>query len=363
VTDTLGACQHEDDGAIDLDELLARLPTRYRTTPEVVVEVTGADRLAYLDAMSSQALADAPVGAVRPGLVLDPNGRTLVIFDAVVLEDRVLLILPDPAAATAATELLAGRTFLSDARVRLSDLAVLRIYGPDAAAAASAASGSARASETLPQAIEHGPLVAAQDGTASVAVLGPSVDVGMVIGRLVAAGLSEAEVTDVDTWRVIVGRPAWGREVVAPHLPEELGLLPSHVHLAKGCYPGQEAVARMWMLGRPRRRLAVIAGGAGALEPSGSAAAGAEVLVTTVASRVPFADGQARTLALAMVPGGATVGSTVSLGGATSALVVALPGDDLVPPGHDPGMRRRRDQRPGTAGPPTRLPAGPDRQA
>jgi tRNA-modifying protein YgfZ len=71
-----------------------------------------------------------------------------------------------------------------------------------------------------------------------------------LVGRLRDAGAVDADDAQARSWRVATGRPAWGSEVAPPHLPEELGLLPTHVHLAKGCYPGQEAVARMWMLGR-----------------------------------------------------------------------------------------------------------------
>jgi folate-binding protein YgfZ len=139
---------------------------------------------------------------------------------------------------------------------------------------------------------------------------------------------------------VAAGRPAWGREVAPPHLPEELGLLPTHVHLAKGCYPGQEAVARMWMLGRPRRRLARvrvadIAGAQLPVAPGWSTGEGRETVeVTCVAD-----DGTA----LAFVPGAAEPGSTVTTTDA-AITVLEVVGDDPVPPGHDPAMKRRRDR-------------------
>jgi folate-binding protein YgfZ len=56
--------------------------------------------------------------------------------------------------------------------------------------------------------------------------------------------------------RVERGLPRAGRELTDDVLAEEAGLLGSHVHLDKGCYPGQETVARVHNLGQVQRRLA-----------------------------------------------------------------------------------------------------------
>jgi folate-binding protein YgfZ len=52
------------------------------------------------------------------------------------------------------------------------------------------------------------------------------------------------------------GLPRAGQELTDDVLAEEAGLLGSHVHLDKGCYPGQETVARVHNLGQVQRRLA-----------------------------------------------------------------------------------------------------------
>ena len=339
---------------IDLDEVLAALPTEWTLTGEEVVEVTGEDRHSYLDAMTSQMMSELPTGAVRSGLVLDANGRTLVQFDALVLPDRTLLLLADDAAATAATELLAGRTFLADARFRRIDREVLRLHGPAAREVAAVALRLDGALEDASLIAREGSIVARDDWDC-VTIVAAQDELGPLREQLSAHGVEQGEAQAFDTWRVVVGRPAWGREIVAPHLPEELGLLPTHVHLAKGCYPGQEAVARMWMLGRPRRRLAVLAGAPGVFR-QGPTDATSGVAVTTVAVLpTSIADGDGA-LALAMVPGSVTLGERISLIGGDVAVVVALPGDSTAPPGHDPAMRRRRDQQRGADRPPTRLP-------
>ena len=72
--------------------------------------------------------------------------------------------------------------------------------------------------------------------------------------------------------RVEAGRPRWAREADERAIPHELDWLRTAVHLTKGCYPGQETVARTLNLGKPPRRLAILQldGLAGALPEPGA---------------------------------------------------------------------------------------------
>ncbi len=304
-------------------------------TSQQRVDVTGADRTRYLEDVTSQHLLDVPVTHVRSALVLDGHGAPSAMFDVVVLGDRLALLAPDAEVATTLVEVLGGRTFLLDARFERRDHAALAVRGEDASSTVAAAgltvvAGRCRVAGDLL-------LVSRPEG---IDVLGPQPALAEAAAALRAAGAVEGDASDLEDRRIRQGEPAWGREVVAPHLPEEVGLLPSHVHLAKGCYPGQEAVARMWMLGRPRRRLAVVRA-TGELAPGWRTGTGrAQVEVTSVTS-----DGHR---ALAFVPADAAPGDT--FGGADDAPETAvveverLVGDDPNPPGHDPAMVRRRDR-------------------
>ena len=76
---------------------------------------------------------------------------------------------------------------------------------------------------------------------------------------LAAAGLTQG-LTQVgelawEALRIEAGLPRWAREVDARAIPNELDWLRTGVHLNKGCYPGQETIARTVNLGRPPRRL------------------------------------------------------------------------------------------------------------
>jgi folate-binding protein YgfZ len=58
--------------------------------------------------------------------------------------------------------------------------------------------------------------------------------------------------------RIEAGTPVWGRELDETILPAEAGLDDTHVSFTKGCYPGQEPIARLHYRGRPNRRLRVL---------------------------------------------------------------------------------------------------------
>ena len=307
------------------------LPLLVTPSGERVVAVTGADRLAFLDDTTSQALRDAAPGTATAALVLDANGLPLLQLEVLVRGEDVLLVVPDDASVAAVMSILAGRTFLADARFAERDDASVLVHGagaPDALTAAGLGVADGRVAT-------HGEVVVADARHGARRLLGPTVAVADAVATLRAAGAGGGGPSDLDAWRVAVGAPTWGREVAPPHLPEELGLLPTHVHLAKGCYPGQEAVARMWMLGRPRRRLARVRveGDVGAGWTTGSGRD--EVRVTAAVPGLGAA--------LALVPGGTASGARFGGDGGTVE-VVALVGDDPAPPGHDPRMRRRRDR-------------------
>jgi folate-binding protein YgfZ len=60
---------------------------------------------------------------------------------------------------------------------------------------------------------------------------------------------------ELEALRIEAGTPAWGKELDETILPAEAGLDETHVSFTKGCYPGQEPIARLHFRGRPNRRL------------------------------------------------------------------------------------------------------------
>lgn len=293
-------------------------------TDAVVVDVTGADRLRHLEDVTTQHVTELRPGARSAALVLDPHGVPLAAFDVVVEDERVRLVAPTAEVAAHLTATIGTRTFLADAAYRTSTDRVVALRGDAVAIEPVLASAGLAGAADIVRADGRDVLVGVGDADRLIAVV-------------LEAGGREVGSDELDDLRVRAGRPAWGVELTAPHLPEESGVLATHVHLAKGCYPGQEAVARMWMLGRPRRRLAhVVAVDSGTLAAGTAGGEGRERIEVTSATR----DGRE---ALAYVPATAGVGDRLGLDGDVAAEVVAFVGDGLDVPGHDPRQRRRRD--------------------
>src|SRR5215218_2848121 len=70
--------------------------------------------------------------------------------------------------------------------------------------------------------------------------------------------LDAADPGELEPLRIEAGTPAWGRELDETVLPAEAGLDETHVSFTKGCYPGQEPIARLHYRGHPNRRLRVL---------------------------------------------------------------------------------------------------------
>ncbi|HWJ45482.1 MAG TPA: hypothetical protein VNR63_08845, partial [Gaiellaceae bacterium] len=68
----------------------------------------------------------------------------------------------------------------------------------------------------------------------------------------------EATEAEVERWRIESRIPRWGRELDDAILPAEAGLEETHISFSKGCYPGQEPIARQHYRGKVNRRLRLL---------------------------------------------------------------------------------------------------------
>jgi len=82
----------------------------------------------------------------------------------------------------------------------------------------------------------------------------------------------EVSEDQLERWRIESGIPRWGREIDDRVLPAEAGLDETHISFSKGCYPGQEPIARQRYRGKVNRRLRV-------LDVDGHAKAGTELIL------------------------------------------------------------------------------------
>jgi folate-binding protein YgfZ len=154
-----------------------------------------------------------------------------------------------------------------------------------------------------------------------VDVLCDADDTEAVRGALLHAGATPVSEAAAEIVRVERGRPRYGAELDDATIPQEAGLNERAVSFTKGCYVGQETVARLFYRGKPNRHLR-------GLRLSEPAPAGAElrlgerVVGHLASSLVSPLHGP---IALALVRREAAVGDTVAVEGGATAEVVELP--------------------------------------
>ncbi|WP_396643361.1 YgfZ/GcvT domain-containing protein [Microbacterium sp.] len=232
----------------------------------VVLSVAGADRLTWLDSITSQHLARLEPGRATELLVLDPHGH--VEHAASVLDDGVTTwLIADATSAEALATWLKRMVFRAQVVVtREADLTVLGSFGGGAAEALIAPHVHAPADVPLVwidpwshvtvggHQYATGPHPAADwNWRQAIVTTDAAADIAAAIPRaadVAAAGLIAAEALRIAAWR-----PRRANEVDERTLPHELDWLRSAVHLDKGCYRGQETVAKVHNLGHPPRRL------------------------------------------------------------------------------------------------------------
>jgi tRNA-modifying protein YgfZ len=205
------------------------------------IALGGADVLAYLHAVCTQHTADLRRGDAAEALLLSPKGRIEFAFRLGVLDGGVLLD-TDAEAAQALAERLARFVFRYDVTVGAPVPGAVSLLGPAAAEAVAAAG------------VLAGPGLVVHRTAVGVDLVGA--DAPAAAARLARAGVVAGPAELWELVRVAHGLPRAGRELTDDVLAEEAGLLGSHVHLDKGCYPGQETVAKVHNLGQVQRRLA-----------------------------------------------------------------------------------------------------------
>ena len=231
--------------------------------------VTGDDRRDFLDRMVTQKLGDLQAGVVREAFWLNRKGRINADLLLVELGDR-LLVDVDVHCAEPTASSLGEFVFTED--VSIADVTGqfhhLSLHGPAAQAAVGAAAGkdlgldhlsaavldidgvevvAARRDQTGEPGLE---LIVPYDGTEAVwdAILRAGETIGKGGRRVRPVGWYALNIA-----RVEAGTPLFNIDFGPSNLPHETGLLAARVSFTKGCYLGQEIVARTEHLGRPKQ--------------------------------------------------------------------------------------------------------------
>ena len=249
----------------------------FRRGSRALLEVRGADRVRWLDGMLSNEIARLRPDPQHSGcraFMLSPQGRILAEFH--VLDRGESLWLETEADGFDAIRTRLERYVIAD-DVRLEPIgarfARLALEGPAAPALLTRALG--RAPALAPECgadfeLAGAPLVAVASGWSGAPafqlyVPGDAADA--VVAALRAAAepgtLCEGDEAVLEILRIEAGVPRQGRELTEKVLPPELGAwMPRAVSTTKGCYTGQEIVARLLSRGAERHRLVALRFGA-----------------------------------------------------------------------------------------------------
>jgi folate-binding protein YgfZ len=259
--------------------LLARAAGWVDRSHRGVLAVPGPDRLAWLHDVTSQHLRGLPEGAAAETLVLSPHGH--VEHHAVVTElGGTAWLDVEPGTAPALLAYLESMRFMLrvEPRDATGEYATLSLVGPGTAAVLVGLGVPALPGLTEDAAGPRYGVVSLAGGGwvrrmpslggvagAVGADLVEAVDLAVprdllpeVADRLTGAGAQPAGLWAYEALRVAARRPRLGMDTDHRTIPHEVGWIGTAVHLEKGCYRGQETVARVHNLGRPPRRLVLL---------------------------------------------------------------------------------------------------------
>jgi folate-binding protein YgfZ len=229
-----------------------------------ILSVTGPDRLSWLDSLTSQRLLGIAPGVSAETLLLDPSGR--VEYAARVLDDgETTWLLMDAGTGAGFLAFLTKMRFMLRVEVlhRSTEYATIGTIGELAAHPRLAAVTAAPNGVPLAWVDPWRSIVAGGFQYAAIEAH-PADDWNYLevlversrldeLGTVPAAGTLALEALRIEAWR-----PRAATEIDAATIPHELDWIRSAVHLSKGCYRGQETVAKVHNLGHPPRRLVLL---------------------------------------------------------------------------------------------------------
>jgi len=232
-----------------------------------VLTLTGADRQTWLHSISTQHVSELPDGASTHNLSLDGQGR---VEDHWVQTELggVTYLDTEPWRGEPLLDYLRKMVFWSDVSVAPADLAVLSLLGPQLGEQPAL---DALGLDALPAEMAVAPMIgggfvrrmaSARQGQVELDVLIDRRSAADLQRRLTQAGVRPAGVWAYEAHRVAAVRARLGVDTDERTIPHEVGLIgglgQGAVHLDKGCYRGQETVARVHNLGKPPRMLALL---------------------------------------------------------------------------------------------------------
>jgi tRNA-modifying protein YgfZ len=216
--------------------------------------LSGADAAAFLDSLLSNDIAGLRAGAGADAALLTHKGHLLAEVRVLAAEQELLLDCERAALQALFDALNSYRIgYRAELHKRTLECGLLSLIGPASEGLLPAAPGPA----------EHDHIALELAGARARAIrtdtgidlLCSSEDTAALGDALAQAGAVAIEETTAEIVRIESGRPRFGIEIDESTMPQEAGIHQRAVSYTKGCYVGQETVARLYWKGRPNRNL------------------------------------------------------------------------------------------------------------
>ena len=235
--------------------------------------VSGPQRAWFLHQVLTQAFEDIAPGEARDTAMITSHGRMTGYLETIATDDAIMCHF-EPELRTSLSETLARYVFAT--RVEILD--VTDDWGLVLTVGDRALQTARR---ECPGALAH---PTRSFGASAFYLWTPPAEMDALLGALRGAGVAEGSDVELEALRITRGTPRWGRDMGPKTIPQEAGIEERAVHLDKGCYLGQEAMAKIHFRGKVNRKLFRLKS-AGALRP-GAEVMSVEGKVGTVTSAV-----------------------------------------------------------------------------
>ncbi|MDQ5874545.1 MAG: hypothetical protein M3526_04080 [Actinomycetota bacterium] len=263
------------------------------------LRVHGPKRLWFLHQQLTQAFEDMTPGAVRDAAMITVHGRMRGYLETIATEDAVLCHF-EPELRPGLIEELSRFAPLIPVEIDdvTEDWGLVLVAGPEWKEGA----------RLCPHAVMH---ETASLGVPAAYLWMPAEATAKALSDLLEQGFEPAAEERLEALRIELGVPRWGREMDFKTFPQEVGVDERAVHYDKGCYLGQEAMAKIHFRGKVNRRLARLGG----LQPL---AAGAEVILQ--GKKIGAVTSSSNERALALVRAHVEPGTEVMVGGSAATV-------------------------------------------
>lgn len=265
------------------------------------LRLTGPQRAWFLHQILTQSFEDMSPGEARDAALITAHGRMVGYLETCMTDDAVWAHF-EPELRASLPDAIGRYVFAT--QVEIADVSdefgLVLVVGDDWRRVGKAVAPDGIAQRTLQLGIDAG------------YVWLPSSHMERVLAALDAAGARPADEEELERLRVEHGMARWGRDMNEKTLPPEVNIDEVAVHYDKGCYVGQEAMAKIKFRGHVNRKLR-------RLRAQGRVAPGSEV--THEGAKVGSVTSSTDGFALAVVRHTIEPGSDVSVGSATATVI------------------------------------------